>query len=110
MRTLLQTRFDGATGIDPTENTIYIQDHNLYGGQELIIQPGTGGTLPSLPAALIGPRDGDSGIQLFMIKLKRTWKPFNTTLSGVSRNAVVLTHNVSTTQMGWITTNYKTFL
>ncbi len=103
------TQADGATGINPTENTIYIEDHNLYAGQELIIQPGTGGTLPSLPAALIGPRDGDAGIQAVYDKTKAYMEAFNTTLSGVSRNAVVLTHNVSTTQMGWITTNYKTF-
>ena len=104
------TQADGATGIDATNNTLYISEHNLYSGQELIIKPGTNGVLPTLPAALIGPRDGDSGIQTVYDQAKSYMEAFTTTLQGVSKDGVLLTYNTNLTrQMGWLNSTYRSF-
>ena len=42
------TAGDGSTSIDPTTDTIFIGENNLFNGQNVIIYPTGGGTYPSL--------------------------------------------------------------
>jgi hypothetical protein len=88
------TAADGSTVINTTDSTIYLPSHNLYTGQQIYVQAGSGGVLPTVSTSGIEP-NGEDTIRTAYNAAKTSLDDIYSTLQSTNKHSAVLLYNSS---------------